>query len=84
MSAHYAQQGGVRKDMHVFGDVIENTYVLRQVVGKAKNATSSPQVIFSACIDTIFAAGILKVLLGKKMLENGQLRAVSYKKQTSS
>ena len=40
---------------------------------------SSPQVIFAACIDTIVAAGRLKVLPGKIMLENGQLCTVSYK-----
>ena len=47
---------------------LKHAHVLRQHVGKQKNATSSPQVIFSACVDTIVAAGRLKVLPEKKFI----------------
>jgi hypothetical protein len=55
--------------------------VLRQGVCKAANATSSPQVYPRMYI---VAAGRLKVLPMKKRLENGHLRVVGYKRQTSS
>jgi hypothetical protein len=66
MSAQYARHDDVGEDMHIFWCHLKHVDVLRQCVGKQKNATSSPQVIFSACVDTVVAAGRLKVLLGKK------------------
>ena len=70
MSDHYAQHGDVRKDKHVFGDVI-----LKHVTfyGKASGSTRTPRHILYMYI---IAAGKLKVLLGKQRLENGQLRGL--------
>ena len=54
-----------------WGCHLKHADVLRQGVEKHKNATSSPQVIFFACIYTLVVAGRHKVLLEKKKLGVG-------------